>query len=110
MNCAAASILFAFFAVTASAQERDHHSYGNPDHVRVRHVALHLSVDFERHALKGTVTLTVERTSTDRAQPLVLDSRDLRIEKAAASSDGKEFLPTTFQLGKSDPLLGAPVT
>jgi aminopeptidase N len=62
-------------------RERDLHSYGNPQHVRVRHVALDLDVDFRRKRLKGSATLTVERTSTDRKQPLVLDSQSLRVSK-----------------------------
>ena len=106
--------VFCFFAplfcLAAAAAERDHHSYANPEHVLVRHVDLDLTVDFERHALKGSATLTVERTSADTKQPLVLDSRDLRISRAAASLDGKEFHPTTFEIGKSDPILGAPLT
>src|SRR5205823_6792169 len=34
----------------------------------------------------------------------------LRIEKAAVSLNSKEFTATTFDVGKSDPLLGAPLT
>lgn len=105
-----ASFLVLAHASSSQSQERDHHSYATPQHVRVRHVDLDLTADFERHLLKGTATITVERTSSDVKQPLVLDSRDLRIDKVAISLDGKDFAPTTFTIGKSDPLLGAPVT
>jgi leukotriene A-4 hydrolase/aminopeptidase len=89
--------------------ERDHHSHTNPEHVRVKHVDLFLEVDFEHRTINGTATLHVERTSGDAAQPLVLDSRDLRIEKVSTSSDGEHYEKTKFRLGKSDPILGAPL-
>ncbi len=88
----------------------DVHSYARPDHVRVRHVALDLEVDFTHHKLAGQATLTVERTSRDERQPLVLDSRKLQIEKVETSADGKEFRPGRFTTGPEDALLGAPVT
>src|SRR5207249_4743589 len=39
-----------------------------------------------------------------------LDTRDLKIFKAEASSDGKNFTPTQFTLGEVDKILGAPLT
>ena len=95
---------------TAQAGERDHHSYSNPDHVQVRHVKLNLDVNFDRRFIAGFATLMVERTSADTKQPLILDSQDLRIDKITVSLDGKTFNNTTFQLGKSDPLLGSALT
>ncbi len=93
-----------------TAREKDHHSHGNPEHVRVRHVALDLDVDFERQALRGHATLTVERTSDDRRQPLVLDSRGLRVEKVESSADGRTFDAVPFDVGKTDAILGESLT
>ncbi len=95
---------------SAEQPERDHHSYANPEHVRVRHVDLTLKIDFEKQLIDGIATLHVERTSADVKQPLVLDSRDLRIDRVATSHDGADFKPATFAIGKSDPILGAPLT
>jgi aminopeptidase N len=96
-------------AATAAAQ-RDHHSHANPEHVRVRHLDLDLEVLFERRVLKGEAILTVERTSPDTKQPLVLDTRQLRVEKIDASADGRTYADAAFELGKADPVLGQPLT
>src|SRR5688572_20210445 len=79
--------------VQPAARGADVHSHARPEHVRVRHVELDLEVDFGRQRLSGHATLTVERTSGDPTQPLVLDSRGLQIDRAEASPDGKGFRP-----------------
>ena len=67
--------------VPAAQSEKDLHSFANSEHIRVRHVDLDLNVDFERKSLVGHATLTVERTSDDRAQPLLKEgaSADYRL-------------------------------
>jgi leukotriene A-4 hydrolase/aminopeptidase len=90
--------------------ERDYHSYANPEHVRVRHVDLTLKIDFEKQVIDGVAILHVERTSNDAKQPLILDNRDLRIDQVATSVDAREFKPAKFAIGKSDPILGSPLT
>src|SRR5438874_171602 len=94
----------------APVRARDHHSHANPEHVRVRHVDLALDVDFGRKSLRGSATLRVERTSADRKQPLVLDSRGLRVSRVESSADGRDYGPAPFGLGKSDPVLGEALT
>ncbi|MGQ0763349.1 MAG: M1 family metallopeptidase [Acidobacteriota bacterium] len=105
-------------AITVNAQ--DVHSYANPSAVRVTHVDLDWDVLFDQKILKGTATLSVERTSP--TAPLILDTRDLKIEKVETSSDGRKppsggfvmnlanFSPATFSVGASDKILGAPLT
>lgn len=95
---------------SASNAARDVHSYANPAEVRVRHIGLDLEVLFDEKVLKGAVTLTVERSSPDSNQSLILDTRDLKIAKAEVSLDGKDFSGTTFKLGDADKILGAPLT
>lgn len=95
---------------TAQPNEaRDLHSYSNPEQIRVRHVALNLEVLFGRKILRGTSTLTIERQQSN-ANTLKLDTRDLKINKVSAASDGGNFAPTQFLLGQADQILGAPLT
>jgi leukotriene A-4 hydrolase/aminopeptidase len=94
------------FNINIAAQ--DVHSYANPSAVRVRHVDLDWDVLFDQKILKGTTTLTIERSS--QSEPLILDTRDLKIEKAETSVDGLKYEPATFTLGTSDKILGAPLT
>jgi len=95
--------------ITQSFAE-DVHSYSNPKEVRVRHVDLDWMVLFDKKILQGTATLTVERAANAQNAPLILDTRDLKIEKIEASVNGKKFTRTEFQLGAVDKILGAPLT
>jgi aminopeptidase N len=84
----------------------DAHSAGNPAEVRVRHIDLDLAVRFDRKALEGHATLTVERQPGAPADaPLILDTRGLRIDKVTLP-DGRDV---PFTLGNTDPILGAPL-
>lgn len=85
---------------------RDYHSYANAEQLQVKDVALDLDVLFDRKVLKGSVVLEIERKGEGAAE-LKLDTRDLVIERAEISSDGKEFKPTKHVLGAADKILGA---
>jgi leukotriene A-4 hydrolase/aminopeptidase len=100
--------MFCFIASASVAD--DIHSYSKPDQVRVRHIDLDWDVMFDKKILKGTATLTVERASAGGNHPLILDTRDLKINKVESSSDNKSFAETKFNLGQSDAILGAPLT
>src|SRR5215470_8061279 len=76
----------------------DVHSWSRPDHVRVRHLDLDLSVHFDRKILAGSVTLHFDPSD---GSILTLDTRDLDI----ASVDNA----VGFRLGERDPILGAPL-
>jgi leukotriene-A4 hydrolase len=93
---------------TSLAQQKDIHSYGNPQTVKVTHVDLDWNVLFDKKIIQGSATLTVVRT--DKLSPLILDSRDLNIEKVEMSADGKSFKATTFGIGTADKFLGSAVT
>jgi leukotriene-A4 hydrolase len=105
-------LLFCFCLIitvgSSIVSAQDFHSYANPSAVRVRHLDLDWDVLFDQKILKGTALLTIERIS--RTEPLVLDTRELNIEKVETSSDGVHFSPGTFTLGSSDKILGAPLT
>jgi leukotriene-A4 hydrolase len=100
------SLIIAFGMGIVTAQ--DFHSYANPAAVRVRHVDLDWNVLFDQKMLKGTAVLTVDRMSLN--EPLILDTRDLNIEKVETSADGRSYLPATFTIGANDKILGAPLT
>ncbi len=79
----------------------DYHSHAQPDLVRVTHVALGLTLDFDARAAHGQVELELHRE--DLEAPLVLDSLGLEIE-GVRSSDGTE---RRWTLGPEDADLGS---
>ena len=91
-----------------NAAAQDYHSYANPSAVRVTHVDLDWDVLFDQRILKGSAILTVERAS--QTEPLILDTRDLRIEKVETSANGTTYSAAMFSVGASDKILGAPLT
>lgn len=111
MKTILATLMLGFLVTLGSSQTNsaaeDFHSYSNPAHVRVRHIDLDWQVLFEEKKLKGTATLTVQRVSRDREAPLILDSRNLHVEKVETSSGGRRFIPADFSLGTTDKILGS---
>ncbi len=91
---------------------QDIHSFSNPQQTRVTHVDLDWDVLFDQKILRGTATLTVERNPpiTERLGTLILDTRDLKIEKVETSTSGNNFSAAQFKLGAADKILGAPLT
>jgi leukotriene-A4 hydrolase len=87
---------------------RDIHSYGNPELARVRHLSLDLEVLFNQLTIRGAAVLTIDRMS-GRAGQLVLDTRALQIDEAEISPDGVQYREARFDVGKTDPILGAPL-
>jgi leukotriene-A4 hydrolase len=86
----------------------DVHSYGNPSEVRVRHVSMDLDVVFAERTIHGTVVLTIEHVAP-HAKQIVLDSRVLQIDETEVSADGAKYREARFDMGKADPILGAPL-
>ncbi len=84
---------------------RDLHSYANAAEARATHLDLDLEVDFEARQLRGTCTLDVVGPGTD----LVLDTRDIDVERVEVSERGEPFRDTAFEVGSRDPILGAPL-
>lgn len=85
-----------------ATEGRDEHSYSEPWKARIRHLDLDFDVLFDRKVLKGSATLTLDKPYSG---PLVLDSRDLRVERAEVNGSS-----VRFETGKTDPILGAPLT
>lgn len=82
----------------------DVHSYSDPRSVRVEHLSLDLSVDFDRRVLAGSATLRLHNPGG--ATRLVLDTRDLTI--GSVTLDGSNT--TTYTIGSRHPILGSPLT
>ena len=82
----------------------DYHSFSNPDEVRVTHLALALSANFDTQQLSGSATLKVERTDP-KYNELILDTRALKIETVTVNG---EAVP--FTLGETDVDLGTPLS
>ena len=82
----------------------DVHSFGNSDQVRVTHLHLNLTVDFEKKKLKGSAKLDLKRLSD--TNELILDSKDLSISQVVLDDGTK----AKFNLGKSQPFLGQPLS
>jgi leukotriene A-4 hydrolase/aminopeptidase len=82
----------------------DYHSFANPNEIRVTHLSLDLTANFESKQLVGEVTLDVERTKPEN-NTLVLDTRALEIQRVSVEG---ESVP--FEMGETDPDLGTPLT
>ena len=82
----------------------DYHSFANPNEIRVTHLSLDLTANFESKQLVGEVTLDVERTKPEN-NTLVLDTRALEIERVSVEG---ESVP--FEMGETDSDLGTPLT
>jgi leukotriene-A4 hydrolase len=88
--------------VLDSPDALDIHSYAKPLEARVTHLALDLNVDFAAKTIGGTATLDIQKKAG--AKEIVLDSKGLQIESVTDSEGALKW-----QLGPSDPTLGAPL-
>lgn len=91
-------------SIYTTEEGRDAHSYARPAEARVTHVSLDLDLDFDRRIVAGTATLALDVAPS--AAEVVLDTRDLRIERVE-NSEGRIL---RWRVGDSDPVHGAPLT
>lgn len=91
-------------AVTATA-DRDEHSYAEPQKVVIDDLALDIAVDFDAKTIAGTATYTLQ-WKDPAAKQLVLDTRDLTIEKVEGEAGGN-WQPLQYALGEKDAVLGS---
>ncbi|SIN96817.1 Aminopeptidase N [Singulisphaera sp. GP187] len=86
--------------VPSRPADRDLHSLGNPEQIRVSRVELDLSVDFAKKELQGTATLAFRRMpGCPSGIPLDLDTRELKIERVAAGVTDEALTEVRFELG-----------
>ncbi len=81
------------------------HSYAQPDQVQVKHIDLDLVVDFGKKALGGTATLDLDWKNRQATQ-LVLDTRDLHIDRIEAVDANGKITPLKYTLAAADKALG----
>ena len=82
----------------------DYHSFSNPSEIRVTHLDLDLTADFEASQLVGSATLSFTRTAPTN-NTLVLDTRNLDIASVTVNGDA-----VPYELGATDVDLGTPLS
>ena len=90
-----------------AAQPTDPHSYASRSAGRVHHLALNLTVNFDRQILAGTATWKL--ANPGGSPDLVLDTRDLVIEAVDALDAAGQPTPAAFSLEPADAVLGQPL-
>ena len=87
-----------------ATQPLDPHSYASGSPVRVRHLALNLTVNFDQRILAGSATWQLANPGT--SAELVLDTRDLTIETVECLDAAGQPAPAEFKLESTDAVLG----
>ena len=81
-------------------------TYANIDAFVTKHLLLDLTADFESKTLRGTAELQLERRDP-RATEIVLDTRDLQIQKTETASGTGSWGDTAFRLDQPTPAFGS---
>jgi len=87
----------------------DYFSFSNTREFSTRHLDLDLEVDFAATELRGSVVLHMNRLDP-AAHTVVLDSRGLVIGRVQLLSVGDAAEELQYTLGKTDPVLGQPLS
>ncbi|GGZ70271.1 aminopeptidase [Lysobacter xinjiangensis] len=93
----------------SEAARPDEHSFAEPDKVRIKDLALELNVDFAQKQLAGSVTYTLDWLDPKWGK-LVLDTRDLTIEKVVGEGADGRWTDLTHVLAPADKILGSALT
>jgi len=88
------------------AHANDPSSYAEPDKVRIADLGLDLSVDFAKKELRGRVDLRLDWRDPDY-RTLVLDTRELGIDKVLGKSADGGWRRLPFELAVNDPIFGS---
>jgi aminopeptidase N len=81
-------------------------TYANIDAFVTKHLLLDLTADFESKTLRGTAELQLERRDP-RATEIVLDTRDLQIQKTETATGNGSWSNAAFRLDPSTPAFGS---
>jgi leukotriene-A4 hydrolase len=96
------------FGTSHLPDERDFHSFSNPHQVKVQHLELECDILFEEKILHGIAVLSLDKS--DAARHLILDTMGLTIVKVETAGEVSDYLPATFSMGETHPILGTPLT
>ncbi|MCK9490257.1 MAG: M1 family metallopeptidase [Xanthomonadales bacterium] len=98
-------LLLAAPTIALAGNSADPHSYAQPDQVTIKAMHLDLDADFASQTLAGSVELALDWHQRS-ARELVLDSRDLSIERVELRR-GQRWRPADYALAEADPILGS---
>lgn len=93
-------------AKAAPVAEYDALSYAQPEKVKIKDLALELAIDFDAKQLSGSATYQLDWIDP-AARELVLDTRDLTIEKVVGERDDGRWEDLEYTLAEADPVLGS---
>jgi len=103
---AVALLVVSLVAATGAIAEPDPHSFAQPDKVTINALRLDLDVSFDKHQLAGSAEFSLD-WHDPAARELVLDTRDLTIEKVEREDETGGWREAAFTLDKADPMLGS---
>ena len=93
-------------AVNTVNRSHDESSYAEPDKVVIKDLALDLKVDFDAKQIGGTATYALE-WKDKAAKQLLLDTRELTVEKVEAIAADGAATPLQFALAPADKVFGS---
>ena len=88
------------------AVPKDASTLATVDAFVARHLVLDLTADFSARTLSGTAELRFDRRDPN-ATEVVLDTRDLKIEKVEAATGAGAWMATTHRLDAATPAFGS---
>ncbi len=90
-------------------RRNDEHSYAEPTKVVVKDIALDLTVDFDKKIISGSANLSLSWLKPSYKQ-LVLDTRDLTIEKIEGTTGRMAWQPLKYSMAARDDIFGSKLT
>ncbi len=93
-------------AVNTVSRSHDESSYAEPDKVVIKDLALDLKVDFDTKQIGGTATYSLE-WKDKAAKQLLLDTRELSVEKVEAVAADGSATALQFALAPADKVFGS---
>lgn len=90
---------------TENKDHSDPHTYSNYNSIKTTHLNLDLQVDFATKTLNGSAEWTIERTDKDEDR-IIFDTHELHVDSVILDN-GENAL---YHMGKTDPILGSPLT
>ncbi len=85
---------------------KDIHSYARPEQAIIQHLVWDAKVDFDSNRIQAKASIKILRDPT--AEAIVLDTKNLHIERVTLGETSES--ETSFQLGRTDAILGSPLT